>query len=132
MKYAVNYFIYNGKPEHVLFDFVPPNETLTCFLVDDFSAFKTMYLDAIDKVLRGESGKEELTGNSSYIEFGPVNTFLENLFPADDNVPETCTLDTKELRQVMDEWLEAERKRKEAAEKPQDGAPAAEGKGETR
>ena len=132
MEYIVRKIMHEGKCHGIAFEFNPPNEVLTLYLLDDFSEFTDFYLPAIDKVLRGESEKEELAGNSSYIEFGPVNTFLENLFPADDNVPETCTLDTKELRQVMDEWLEAERKRKEAAEKPQDGGPAAEGKGETR
>ncbi len=130
MQYAINHIIREGKPEHILFDFIPPNGTLTCFLLSDFLSFRTAYLDAIDKVLRGESKKEELTGNDSYIAFGPETTFLENLFPLNDDVPETCTLDTKELRQVMDEWLE--RHAQFEAEKEQLEREAANEKGDAR
>ena len=130
MDYVVNEIFHDGEAIEIIFDFVPPNGTLTCFLVSDFLNFQDCCLLAIDKVLQGESEKEEVTGNDTYVEFGPETTFLENMFPPDENVPETCTVDTKELRQVMDEWIA--RHAQFETEKEQRKRGAANGKGESR
>ena len=114
MEYIVKTIAHEGKCFDFSFEFDPSNEALTLFLLDDFPEFTAFYLSAIDKVLRGESKKEELTGNSSSVEFGPENTKIENLLPPDENESATCVVNTKELRQVMDEWLA---RRKEFREK---------------
>ncbi|MBO7499901.1 MAG: hypothetical protein J6T45_00930 [Fibrobacterales bacterium] len=133
MKYAVRPFVNEGKTEEILFDFIPPNEVLSCFLVADFGFSPETYIAAINAVLDGKSEKEDLDGNDTNVVFGPEKTTIESLWTEEQGAPAPCVVNTRELRQVMDEWLSYHNRiMAERTHKPQDGGPAAEGKGETR
>ncbi len=137
MKYTVRPFVNEGKTEDVLFDFIPPNNVLSCFLVADLGFFPETYMTAIDAVLDGKSKKEELSGNDTTVVFRPEKTTIESLWTEKQGAPAPCVVNTLELRQVMVEWLSrhnqimAERKRKKDTE-AQNGSPAGDAKGETR
>ena len=76
------------------------------FIVDDFSAFAQDYLKTFDKVLSGEVESDSASGNACYFEVNKDKTFVEFLFPPDENTREICTVSTRELRSLMDEWME--------------------------
>ena len=76
------------------------------FIVDDFSAFTQDYLETFDKVLSGEVEREAASGNACYFEADKNKTFIEFLYPKDEDSRETCTVNTRELRSLMDEWLQ--------------------------
>lgn len=76
------------------------------FIVDDFSAFTQDYLETFDKVLSGEVERESASGNACYFEADKEKTFIEFLYPEDEDTRETCTVNTRELRSLMDEWVQ--------------------------
>lgn len=137
MKYTVRPFVNEGKTEEILFDFIPPNEILSCFLVADLGFFPETYMAAIDAVLDGKSEKEDLDGNDTNVVFEPEKTTIESLWTEEQGAPAPCVVNTRELRQVMDEWLSCHnrimtKRTRNKTEKPQDGGHVAGEKGEAR
>lgn len=60
-------------------------------------------IEALDKVLTGESEYEELNGNICGIEIHKDKTQVyDNL--ADDGMGNWCEIETKELRELVDIW----------------------------
>ena len=63
----------------------------------------------VDRVLSGESEYEEVNGNVCCSEISPKTTKVyDNL--AEDAMGNWCEVDTKELRQLIDEWCDKVRK----------------------
>ena len=92
-----------GKKERLLIEFKENKyEILSTFLESDVSPFEEWIKSAFDRVLSGESEYEEVNGNVCCAEISPKTTKVyDNL--AEDAMGNWCEVDTKELRQLIDE-----------------------------
>ena len=99
-----------GKKERLLIEFKENKyEILSTFLESDVSPFEEWIKSAFDRVLSGESEYEEVNGNVCCAEISPKTTKVyDNL--AEDAMGNWCEVDTKELRQLIDEWCDKVRK----------------------
>jgi hypothetical protein len=80
-------------------------ELLSTFLESDVQAFEEWIKIAFDKVLSGESEYQEINGNVCCTEINPITTKIyDNL--ADDAMGNWCEVDTRELRQIIEEWCD--------------------------
>lgn len=104
MDYQVKYIEYQGIVEDMIFVFDDNYHVLTEFL-GDVDSFSKEYLEIFDKVLSGETEKDSASGNACSFEVDKENTVIEFLYSEDEENPDTCTVNTKELRALMDEWL---------------------------
>lgn len=105
MEYQVKYIEHQGTIEEMVFVFEEKYRILTEFL-DDVDSFSKDYLAIFDKVLSGEVEKDSVSGNACSFEVDKENTVIEFLYLEDEENPEVCTVNTKELRSLMDEWLQ--------------------------
>ena len=99
-----------GKKERLLIEFKENKyEILSTFLESYVSPFEEWIKSAFDRVLSGESEYEEVNGNVCCVEISPKTTKVyDNL--AEDAMGNWCEVDTKELRQLIDEWCDKVRK----------------------
>ena len=99
-----------GKKERLLIEFKENKyEILSTFLESDVSPFEEWIKSAFDRVLSGESEYEEVNGNVCCAEISPKTTKVyDNL--AEDAMGTWCEVDTKELRQLIEEWCDKVRK----------------------
>ena len=98
-----------GKKERLLIEFKENKyEILSTFLESDVSPFEEWIKSDFDKVLSGEIISKEISGNVCCAEINFKNTKIYNmLIEDDDEYYETCCeVDTKELRQLIDEWCD--------------------------
>ena len=99
----------NGKKDiTILINNINHSEVLTSFLYSDVTPFEDWIKADFDKVISGESEYEEVNGNVCSAEIGPVTTKIyDNLIEDDEEYyASCCEVDTKELRQLIDEWCE--------------------------
>ena len=105
----------NGKTDiTILFNNVNNSEVLSSFLYSDVTAFEDWIKADFDKVISGESEYEEVNGNVCSAEIGPVTTKIyDNLIEDDEEYYTTCCeVDTRELRQLIEEWCDKVRELK--------------------
>ncbi len=105
----------NGKKEiTILFSDIKNPEILSSFFYSDVTPFEDWIKTDFDKVISGESEYEEVNGNVCSVEIGPVTTkIFDNLIEDDEEYyASCCEVDTKELRQLIDEWCEKVRELK--------------------
>ena len=102
-----------GKKERLLIEFKENKyEILSTFLESDVSPFEEWIKLGFDRVLSGESEYEEVNGNVCCAEISPKTTKVyDNL--AEDAMGDWCEVDTKELRQLIDEWCDKVREFKQ-------------------
>lgn len=80
-------------------------QLLTTFMSSDVTPFEDWIKADFDKVLSGESEYEEVNGNVCCAEISLSTTKVyDNL--AEDAMGNWCEVDTKELRQLIDEWCD--------------------------
>ena len=98
-----------GKKERLLIEFKENKyEILSTFLESDVSPFEEWIKSSFDKVLSGESEYEEVNGNVCCAEISPKTTKVyDNL--VEDAIGNWCEVDTKELRQLIDEWCDKQK-----------------------
>ncbi len=85
---------------------------LSTFLETEVSAFSNWIKEYFDKVLCKKSEKVEFSCNICGIEVYPTKTYIyDNI--TDEELLGRCEVDTKELRQLIDEWCETEKRFKE-------------------
>lgn len=99
----------NGKKDiTILINNINHSEVLTSFLYSDVTPFEDWIKADFDRVISGESEYEEVNGNVCSAEIGPVTTKIyDNLIEDDEEYyASCCEVDTKELRQLIDEWCE--------------------------
>ena len=63
-------------------------------------------MEIFGNVLSGKVKKDSASGNSCSFEVDKDKTVIEFLYPEDENETEICTVNTRELRALMDEWLQ--------------------------
>lgn len=105
MEYQIKYIERDGIVDDMVFIFDGKLHILSDFL-DDVESFSKDYLEIFDSVLSGKVEKDSASGNACSFEVDKNKTVVELLYPEDENKPETCSVDTCELRSLMDEWLQ--------------------------
>ena len=63
------------------------------------------YMEIFGNVLSGKVKKGAASGSACSFEVDKDNTVIEFLYTEDENETEICTVNTRELRALMDEWL---------------------------
>lgn len=103
--YSVREILYNGKKDDIVFEFKSGYELISTFLSADVQPFSKYVIEAIDKVLNGESDYEELNGNVCGVEIHNDKTQIyDNL--AEDGMGNWCEIETTELRELVEIWCE--------------------------
>ena len=104
----VEYELAKGKKDICIVCNCKNAETLNTFLCSDVRPFEELIKSDFDKVLSGEIISKEISGNVCCAEINFKNTKIYNmLIEDDDEYYETCCeVDTKELRQLIDEWCD--------------------------
>ena len=104
----VEYELAKGKKDICIVCNCKNAETLNTFLCSDVRPFEEWIKSDFDKVLSGEIISKEISGNVCCAEINFKNTKIyKMLIEDDDEYYETCCeVDTKELRQLIDEWCD--------------------------
>ena len=104
----VEYELAKGKKDICIVCNCKNAETLNTFLCSDVRPFEEWIKSDFDKVSSGEIISKEISGNVCCAEINFKNTKIYNmLIEDDDEYYETCCeVDTKELRQLIDEWCD--------------------------
>ena len=101
----VEYELAKGKKDICIVCNCKNTETLNTFLCSDVRPFEEWIKSDFDRVISGESEYEEVNGNVCCAEISPKTTKVyDNL--AEDAMGNWCEVDTKELRQLIDEWCD--------------------------
>lgn len=78
-------------------------ELVATFLMSDVQGYPVYAVEALDKVLSGESEYVELNGNVCGLEIrNEITAIYDNL--ADDGMGYWCEIETKQLRELVDIW----------------------------
>ena len=111
MEYKIKYIEYQNQIDDIVFEFSTKYELLATFLSSDVTPFEDWIKEDFDKVISGQSEYEEVNGNVCCAEISPKTTKVyDNL--AEDAMGNWCEVDTKELRQLIDEWCDKVQKLK--------------------
>lgn len=105
MNYTIKYIEHEGVVEDMVFLFEGEYHILSEFL-DDVDSFSQDYLEIFDNVLSGKAEKDSASGNACSFVVDKDKTVIEFLYPENEDKPEICSVKTKELRALMDEWLQ--------------------------
>ena len=101
----VEYELAKGKKDICIVCNCKNAETLNTFLCSDVRPFEEWIKSDFDRVISGESEYEEVNGNVCCAEISPKTTKVyDNL--AEDAMGNWCEVDTKELRQLIEEWCD--------------------------
>lgn len=86
-------------------------ETLNTFLYSDVRPFEAWIKSDLDKVLSGKIDSKEIRGNVCYVKINPKTTQIYDMLIEDDTEYHAvcCEVDTKELRQLIEEWCDKAR-----------------------
>ena len=108
MKYRIEEYKLKNGIEDISIIFDEKYQLLTTFMSCDVLPFEEWIKSDFDKVLSGEIISKEISGNVCCAEINFKNTKIYNmLIEDDDEYYETCCeVDTKELRQLIDEWCD--------------------------
>ena len=105
MKYRIEEYKLKNGIEDISIIFDEKYQLLTTFMSCDVLPFEKWIKSGFDRVLSGESEYEEVNGNVCCAEISPKTTKVyDNL--AEDAMGNWCEVDTKELRQLIDEWCD--------------------------
>ena len=105
MKYRIEEYKLKNGIEDISIIFDEKYQLLTTFMSCDVLPFEKWIKSGFDKVLSGKSEYEEVNGNVCCAEISPKTTKVyDNL--AEDAMGNWCEVDTKELRQLIDEWCD--------------------------
>jgi len=90
--------------KRLLIDLPSEYEIISTFLESDVQANPSFTLEALEKVLSGDSEYEELNGNICGLEIRKDKTlFFNNLDEEDPG--NGCEIETNELRELIDIWI---------------------------
>ena len=105
MKYRIEEYKLKNGIEDISIIFDEKYQLFTTFMSCDVLPFEKWIKSGFDRVLSGESEYEEVNGNVCCAEISPKTTKVyDNL--AEDAMGNWCEVDTKELRQLIDEWCD--------------------------
>ena len=105
MKYRIEEYKLKNGIEDISIIFDEKYRLLTTFMSCDVLPFEEWIKSDFDRVISGESEYEEVNGNVCCAEISPKTTKVyDNL--AEDAMGNWCEVDTKELRQLIEEWCD--------------------------
>ena len=105
MKYRIEEYKLKNGIEDISIIFDEKYRLLTTFMSCDVLPFEEWIKSDFDRVISGESEYEEVNGNVCCAEISPKTTKVyDNL--AEDAMGHWCEVDTKELRQLIEEWCD--------------------------
>jgi hypothetical protein len=115
MKYKYEIFSIpsGGKDFRIIFEnhqYFP----VFAFLHSDASQFENWIKQEFDDVLSGKVECVEESGNGTFYSIHKDKTRIELLFPPNDNDEIWCEVDTKELKNLVDEFCEKRREFKKS------------------
>ena len=94
------------KKERLLIDFENEKyEMLSTFLSSEVTQFEEWIKENFDMVIEGKERKREIAGNVCGVEITLQKTMIYDML-AEDGMGNWCEVDTKELRQLIDEWCD--------------------------
>lgn len=114
MNHTTRIIYKEGKPFEMVFDFEDQtkDKILQMFLFEA-SDFPDYIKTQIDEVLTGKEELIESHGNCCSWDFEPEDTDIWNMFDDNDETNH-IVVKTKELRTLIDEWLEARKEFKKS------------------
>ncbi|GAB5081752.1 hypothetical protein Osc1_09250 [Hominimerdicola sp. 21CYCFAH17_S] len=80
-------------------------ELLSTFLSSEVTQFEEWIKENFDMVIEGKERKREIAGNVCGVEITLQKTMIYDML-AEDGMGNWCEVDTKELRQLIDEWCD--------------------------
>ena len=99
MKYRIEEYKLKNGIEDISIIFDEKYQLLTTFMSCDVLPFEKWIKSGFDRVLSGKSEYEEVNGNVCCAEISPKTTKVYDM-------GNWCEVDTKELRQLIDEWCD--------------------------
>lgn len=90
------------------------NEPVSIFLEADASQFEDWIKQEFDDVLSGKVECVEESGNATHYSIHKDKTRIELLFPPNEDDEIWCEVDTKELKNLVDEFCEKRREFKKS------------------
>lgn len=112
-KLEIKNYSYNvltvGEKDLIMIDFEDEKcELLSIFLESDVLPFEDLIKEQFDKVLSGKSEYEKVKGNNCLTEIDPLTTQISFLWGEsdEDDYSNCCNVDTRELKQLIDEWCD--------------------------
>ena len=118
--YKIDYTTLEDGTKTLNFVFDEGPNVFTTFFASDVEEFPSIILEQIDQVFSKKKKHVECSGNDCYWDIGPKETLIVDNF-APEGTPNEITIDTLELRRLINEWIEAKAKFKE--QKDADAAP---------
>ena len=114
MKYEIKTIYHKGEPFEIVFEFENlPNSGVLQMFLGEVANFSGYIKEQIDLVLTGKEELVESSGNCCSWDFEPEETDIWNSFDDNDETNH-IVVNTKELRSLIDQWLEARRAFKES------------------
>lgn len=83
---------------------------LSEFIMYDAAAFTDELKAELDKVLSGESDGSDISWNDFYTEIRPDVTKVSCDLLNDDYIEESCEVNTRDLRELVEEWRREKKK----------------------
>lgn len=110
--YKIGYMEHDGEKKDVCFIFDDGPNVFTTFFASDVEQFSSIIKEQIEQVLSKKKKHIECSGNDCYWNIGPVETLIVDNF-ANEGEPSEITVETQELRRLIDEWIVARDKFRE-------------------
>lgn len=114
--YKIKTIEFADKTTFRYFAFEEKTGILTNFFSGEVINFGDEIKEQLDLVLSGKRRRIECSGNESSWRIGKRHTLIVNFF-ASEGEPSEITVDTVELRRIIDEWIEARKKFREERKK---------------
>lgn len=114
--YAIKYLEFEGKKDFLYFAFEEETGILTNFFTGEVVNFHKTILEQIEQVLSKKKRHVECSGNECYWNIGLKETLIVDNF-ANEGEPSEITVETFELKRLIDEWVAARDKFKEQKNK---------------
>lgn len=103
-KYSFDELIYDDEDRDLIISVDEQIQLIAQFLMSDVQMDPESYIEALDSILNGTSDYEELNGNVCGILINKNKTKVIDCL-ADDGMGEWCEIETEELRELIDIWI---------------------------
>ena len=110
--YTIKHLEFEGKRDCLYFSFEEETGILTNFFSGEMTNFHKTIMEQIELVLFKKKKNVECSGNDCYWDIGPKETLIVDNFANKEESSE-ITLDTRALKRLIKEWIEAKAKFKE-------------------
>lgn len=102
--FEFNEINFNNGQKDLIINLQKEVELVATFLMSDVQGYPTYAIEALENVLNGKSTYEELNGNICGLEIRKEKTIVYDSL-ADDVMRNWCEIETQELRELVDIWI---------------------------